>query len=251
MHVKAIAGHPVYKGQDGNLEPMAMLFNNRTEAGRKLAEGLSAYRSLAPVVLALPRGGVPVGFEIATALGAPLDIILVRKIGVPYQPELALGAVVDGDRPDIVINEHLKDEFNIPDTYIRKESERQLREIERRRKLYLDGRPSLPLSGRSVIVVDDGIATGATMRAALRAVRRQHPSSIALAVPVAAPDTLEALRSEVDDMVCLFAPAEFSGVGQFYRNFEQVDDETVAALLRHQAEAQTPLQSPASPPAHA
>jgi putative phosphoribosyl transferase len=225
-----------------------MLFRNRAEAGRKLAKRLLAYRSLVPIVLALPRGGVPVGFEIATALGAPLDVIFVRKIGVPSQPELALGAIVDGDHPEIFINERLKDELEIPDAYIREESDRQLVEIERRRELYLEGRPSLPLSGRPVIVVDDGIATGATMRAALLAIRRQHPSSIALAVPVAAADALETLRSEVDDVICLSTPTSLGGVGQFYRNFQQVDDETVITLLRNRSQAQTLLQHSSAPP---
>jgi putative phosphoribosyl transferase len=240
--VNEAAAPSLYRYPGRSLGLMAMLFKNRADAGRKLAKHLLAYRSLVPIVLALPRGGVPVGFEIATALGAPLDIIFVRKISVPFQPELALGAIVDGDHPETFINERLKEELEIPDAYIQEESDRQLVEIERRRELYLEGRPSLPLSGRPVIVVDDGIATGATMRAALRAIRRQHPSSIALALPVAAADALEALRSEVDDIVCLFAPTEFGGVGQFYRNFQQVDDEAVITLLRNRSQAQTLLQ---------
>jgi putative phosphoribosyl transferase len=219
-----------------------MFFENRTDAGRKLADRLRGYRDLKPVVLALPRGGVPVGFEVASALGAPLDIALVRKIGMPFQPELALGAIVDGDRPEIVINEQLKERLGIPDTYVQEESARHLIEIERRRKLYLEGRQPIPLSGRAVIVVDDGIATGATMRAALRGIRRRQPASVALAVPVAPRDMIEALRTEADEVVCLFAPDDFGGVGQFYRDFRQVDDATVAALLRSRSEAMTHAQ---------
>ncbi|MDB5397677.1 MAG: Phosphoribosyl transferase domain protein, partial [Rhodospirillales bacterium] len=207
-------------------------FGNRRQAGRKLAQQLLAYRNLFPIVLALPRGGILVGFEVAAALGTSLDIVLVQKIGMPSQPELALGAVVDGDHPEFVFNEWLKDELEIPDAYVRQESDRQQQEIARRRKIYPEGRPSLSISQRPIIVVDDGIATGATMRAALRAIRRQRPSSIALAVPVASPDAVELLRPEVDDLVCLSIPPTFSHVGKYYREFEQVDDKTVAALLR-------------------
>jgi len=212
-----------------------MLFMDRADAGRKLADRLLGYRDLKPIVLALPRGGVPIGFEIARALDAPLDIALVRKIGLPGHAELALGAVTDGDQPDTVINEQLKEEFAITDSYVQEESARHLVEIERRRKLYLEGRQPLPIRGRTVIVVDDGIATGATMRAALRGIRRREPASIILAVPVAAPDTIEMLRPEADEVICLFTPYDFYGVGQFYRNFTQVDDETVVAMLRNVA----------------
>ena len=145
------------------------LFADRSEAGRALAQRLLQFKDERPVVLALPRGGVPVGFEVARALDAPLDLVLVRKIGAPFQPELALGAVVDGGRAETVLNEQTIREFQIPESYIAKESARQLAEIERRRRLYLADRPRVPLEGRTTIVVDDGIATGATMEAALHA----------------------------------------------------------------------------------
>src|SRR5262245_27719075 len=147
------------------------MFANRRSAGRELSQRLHHLRDEKPVVLALPRGGVPVGFEIASALDAPLDIVLVRKIGVPWPPELALGAVVDGANPQILINRNLAAELGIDESYIDRETARQLDEIERRRKLYLGGRPPAPLAGRTVIVVDDGIATGSTVRTALRAIR--------------------------------------------------------------------------------
>lgn len=208
------------------------MFEDREDAGRKLAVALLGYRTRRPIILALPRGGVPVGYQVADALGAPLDIVLVRKIGMPFQPELALGAIVDGEHPEILIDDCLKSQFAIPDAYIEDESKRQLAEIERRRLLYLEGRQPVPLIGRTAIVVDDGIATGATMRAALMSIRRRQPASLVLAVPVAPAHTIEALRSEVDDIVCLSTPDDFAGVGQFYRNFRQVADADVASLLR-------------------
>jgi putative phosphoribosyl transferase len=219
-----------------------MLFKNRAEAGRKLAKRLLTYRSMLPIVLALPRGGVPVGFELAIALEAPLDIIFVRKIGVPFQPELALGAIADGDPPEIVLNERLKDELEIPDSYVRAEGDRQLHEIACRRALYLEGRPSLSLSQRPVIVVDDGIATGATIRAALRSIRRQRPASITLAVPVASIDAIAVLEPEVDELVCLESPPDFRSVGRFYREFDQVTDGTVIELLRLRSQSPTLLE---------
>jgi putative phosphoribosyl transferase len=213
-----------------------MLFKNRADAGRKLAKRLLTYRGMLPIVMALPRGGVPVAFELAMALGSPLDIIFVRKIGVPFQPELALGAIADGDPPEIVLNERLKDELEIPDSYVREQSVRQLHEIERRRALYLEARPSLSLSQCPVIVVDDGIATGATIRAALHSIRRQCPTSITLAVPVASIDAIAALQSEVDELICLESPPDFRSVGRFYREFDQVTDKTVIELLRSRSQ---------------
>jgi putative phosphoribosyl transferase len=208
-----------------------MLFKDRSEAGRLLGTELAARKLTDPVVLALPRGGVPVGYEVAVLLHAPLDIVLVRKIGAPWQRELALGAVADGDHPDIVTNELIQSELRVSDAYIREEGEKQLREIERRRRLYLGDRAPIPVGGRTAILVDDGIATGATMRAALRATRRRRPRSLVLAVPVAPSETIEALRPEADEILCLRTPAGFAGVGQFYADFEQVEDSTVTALL--------------------
>jgi putative phosphoribosyl transferase len=213
-----------------------MLFRDRSEAGRLLAERLTLLKLSDPVVLALPRGGVPVGYVVAERLNAPLDIVLVRKIGAPWQRELAIGAVADGDRPEIVMNEDIQSELGVSDAYIQSERTRQLAEIDRRRGLYLGGRPPVEIRGRTVILVDDGIATGATVRAALRAARRRRPASIILAVPVAPPATISALQDEADQVLCLHAPPSFAGVGQFYADFEQVDDATVAALLRKNAE---------------
>ena len=220
-----------------------MKFADRGEAGRRLADKLLHFKDRQPVVLALPRGGVAVGFEIAHALDAPLDIVLVRKIGVPWQPELALGAVTDGARYETFIDRNLAASLDIPDSYIEEETSRQLKEIERRREAYCEGRPSLELAGHTAIVVDDGIATGATMRVALQAVRRHGPARLVLAVPVAPPDTLTALREEVDEAVCLETPADLGAIGYYYRDFHQMSDREVTELLArapHAAERATP-----------
>ena len=208
-----------------------MKFADRGEAGRRLADKLLHLKDRKPVVLALPRGGVAVGFEIARALEAPLDIVLVRKIGVPWQPELALGAVTDGAEHQTFIDRKLATSLNVPESYIEEETARQLQEIERRRKSYCEGRPALAIAGRTAIVVDDGIATGATMRVALQAVRRRGPARLVLAVPVAPPDTLAALREEVDEAVCLETPVELGAIGYYYRDFHQMSDHEVTDLL--------------------
>ncbi len=213
------------------------VFADRTDAGRRLAERLLALELERPVVLALPRGGVPVGFVVAKALAAPLDLVLVRKLGAPGRAELAVGAVVDGNRPETVINHEIVRHLGVPADWIEAETDRQLAEIERRRQVYLGGRARVPVAGRTAILVDDGIATGATMAAALHATRRAAPRELVLAVPVAPPDTLARLRPEVDRVVCLWAPEPFTAVGACYRDFTQVDDDAVAALLR-QATAQ-------------
>jgi putative phosphoribosyl transferase len=208
------------------------LFADRSEAGRRLAERLLRLKDERPVILALPRGGVAVGFEVARLLHATLDLLLVRKIGAPFQPELAVGAVVDGGRPETVLNEEMVREFQISESYIAEESARELEEIERRRGLYLTGRRRAPVEGRTVIVVDDGIATGATMDAALHATRRAKPERLVLAAPVAPPDTIEPLRAQADEVVCLATPRLFDAIGAFYEDFRQLDDQDVVALLR-------------------
>lgn len=208
-----------------------MTFDDRNHAGRQLAEALQHLRSQDPVVLALLRGGLPVAFEVARALSAPLDVVLVRKIGAPSQPELAVGAVVDGERPEIVTNPHIMRMLDVSQSYLDAEARRQLAEIDRRRALYLRGRKQVDVSGRTAIVVDDGVATGATTRAALRAVRRQKPSRLVLAVPVAPPDALEELAAEADEIVCLDTPARFGSVGSCYLDFRQVSDDEVVDLL--------------------
>jgi putative phosphoribosyl transferase len=208
-----------------------MMFRDRSDAGRQLAQKLLHLRDRNPVVLALPRGGVPVGLEVARALGAPLDLVLVRKIGVPWQPELALGAVTDGDDPEVFIDRNLVAELAIPGDYITEETARQIDELERRRRVYRSGRAPMDVSGRAAIVVDDGIATGATMRVALQATRRRNPSWLVLAAPVATPDTLARLRPEADEVVCLEIPAGLGAIGFYYRDFHQVSDAEVTAIL--------------------
>jgi putative phosphoribosyl transferase len=208
-----------------------MLFSNRQEAGRRLAAELARFKNAQPVILALPRGGVPVGFEIALALDAPLDVVLVRKIGAPGMSELAIGAIVDGEQLDKIIDSRLVAELAVPQSYLDAEIARQAAEIERRRRVYFKGRAPVTVAGRAALVVDDGIATGATMRAALRAIRRRSPAKLVLAVPVAPGHTIEALRPEVDEIVCLATPEEFYAIGQFYADFRQLDDEAVVTLL--------------------
>lgn len=209
-----------------------MTFRDRSDAGRRLATALSSYRGRNAVVLALPRGGVPVAAEIAEALDASLDLILVRKIGVPTQPELAMGAVVDGAAPVVVRNQEVielsgttADEFDAV-------CDEELAEIERRRKLYLGERARAPIAGQVVIVVDDGIATGATTRAALKAIRNRKPKELVLAVPLAPPETIEQLRGEVDALFCLEMPESFGAIGYFYRDFRQVSDQEVVEILK-------------------
>lgn len=218
-----------------------MDFQDRSDAGRRLAKVLSSYKDRHPVVLALPRGGVPVAAEVAAALDAPLDLILVRKIGVPTQPELAMGAVVDGAAPIVVRNEEVielsgttADEFDAA-------CAGQLAEIERRRQLYIGDRDRAEIAGQVVIVIDDGIATGATTRAALQAIRNRKPKELVLAVPVAPPDTITKLRDEVDALICLETPELFGAIGYFYRDFRQVSDQEVVAILKR-----FPAKRPAS-----
>lgn len=211
-----------------------MPFTDRTDAGRRLAKALAGYKGQSAVVLALPRGGVPVAAEVASALDAPLDLVLVRKIGVPYQPELAMGAVVDGKDPVIVRNEDIISLSGVSEQQFNAVRDEQLAEIERRRKLYLGDRPHPEIAGRVVIVVDDGIATGATTRAALQAIRMRKPRKLVLAVPVAPTDTLAKLRGEADDIVCLEDYEDFGAIGLFYSDFTQVSDrEVIDMLARH------------------
>ncbi len=211
---------------------MQTRFANRTEAGRALARRLAGMHLAGPlVVLALPRGGVPIGVEVARTLAAPLDLLLVRKIGAPGQRELAVAAVVDGPEPQIVYDEETMALTGADREYIASERREALREIERRRRVYLRGREPLPVAGATVIVVDDGIATGTTVRAALQALRRRHPARLVLAVPVAPADTLAQLGPEVDDIVCLAQPEPFNAIGQHYVDFAQLEDDEVVAAL--------------------
>lgn len=209
-----------------------MIYANREQAGRELGARLIQYRSPDTVVLALPRGGVPVAREIAAVLGASLDVVLVRKIGAPGQPELAIGAVADGASPEMVVNEPIARVLDLEPDYLEKEKDRALAEIERRRRTYRGTREPPALTGRTVILVDDGLATGMTALAGLRSVRRQRPGHLILAVPVASPDTIELLRPEADEIVCLRVSDELFAVGEAYVDFRQLTDEKVIELLR-------------------
>lgn len=209
-----------------------MPFKDRSDAGRKLAKALVQYKDQEPVILALPGGGVPVAAEVAAVLKAPLDLILVRKIGVPFQPELAMGAVVDGDTPLVVRNEDVIGITGIDEFAFKAVCDGELAEIERRRRRYIGDRQRVEVSGRTAIVIDDGVATGATTRAALRATRMRNPKRLVLAVPVAPTDTIAALRSEVDDVVCLEDYEFFGAIGAYYANFTQVSDQEVIEILK-------------------
>ena len=210
---------------------MEQIFEDRVDAGRQLGARLAGMKLQDPVVLALPRGGVPVAAEVARALHAPLDLVLVRKIGAPMQPELAVAAVADGAEPALEIDESTLAASGASLDYVTRQLGALLQEIERRRKLYLGGREPLDLKGRTAVLVDDGIATGTTARAAIQALRWRQPRRIVLAVPVAPPEELPAFRSLVDELVCLSQPEYFHAVGVHYRRFDQTTDEEVRELM--------------------
>jgi putative phosphoribosyl transferase len=220
-------------------------FRDRRDAGCRLAAELAKRPWRDPVVLALPRGGVPVAFEVARTLGAPLDLLLVRKIGAPGHPEFGIGAVVDGPEPQTVIDEETAGLVGASPEYLEAERLRQLAEIERRRARYLGGRAAQPTRGRTAIVVDDGIATGGTARAAIVALRRSGAGRIVLAVPVAPPSAVAALAPLADEVVCLSRPEPFRAVGLHYVDFAQTTDAEVVALLKaaEAAAARTPERS--------
>lgn len=211
-------------------------FRDRTDAGRFLAERLTHLHTEDPVVLALPRGGAPVAIETARALRAPLDLVLVRKLGAPGYVEYAIGAVVDGRPPQVVINDQIVAMLRVPNAYIEEETRRQTAEINRRRATYLGDRAPTPVKGRTAILIDDGVATGATVKAALKGLAQTRPARLVLAVPVAAPEALEEIRPMVDELHFLIAPDPFRAVGLFYDDFSQTTDEEVVTLL---AEART------------
>ncbi len=214
-----------------------MMFQDRSEAGRTLAQRLGEYAGRDDVlVLALPRGGVPVGYEIAQALRLPLDVFVVRKLGTPGQPELAMGAIASGGVT--VINHDVVDALGIPDAMVRQAAETEQQELARRERQYRGDRPPLDARGRTAILVDDGLATGSSMRAAAAALRRMGAARIVVAVPVAAPATCDHLRAEVDEVVCAATPEPFLAVGQWYRDFSQTTEEEVRDLLDRAAENQ-------------
>lgn len=224
-----------------------MPFHDRADAGRRLAGALVHLLPERPVVLALPRGGVPVAAEIAQALHAPLDLVIARKIGIPMQPEVAMGAVVDGETPIVLRNEDIIRYARVSEDDFRVIADAEIAEIERRRQRYLAGRPAMDVRDRVVVLVDDGIATGATVRAAIRAVRRRHPARVILALPVGPTAIVEQLRRDVDELVCLEVHDRFTAVGGFFVDFRPTsDEEVVAALARCPADADE-LGAPSMP----
>jgi predicted phosphoribosyltransferase len=212
---------------------MQGVFRNRREAGRQLAAQVAAYANRPDVlVLALPRGGVPVAYEVARALNAPMDVFLVRKLGVPGYEELAMGAIASGGVR--VLNDEVVRGLDIPGYVIDAVAAREQQELERRERAYRDGRPPPDIRGRTVILVDDGLATGATMQAAVKALRQQQPARIIVAVPTAAAETCEKLKTEADEVICAMTPQPFYGVGRWYDDFSQTTDEEVRDLLAAQ-----------------
>jgi putative phosphoribosyl transferase len=205
-------------------------FKDRREAGRKLAQKLTVYAGQPDLLtLALPRGGVPVAYEVARALNAPLDIFLVRKLGLPGQEELAIGAIATGGVR--VLNRDIIRMLSIPDELINFVARRELQELQRRERLYRGDRPPPDVRDRKIILIDDGLATGASMRAAVVSLRAQHPARILVAVPIAAESVCEAFRTEVDEIICAVTPEPFYGVGRWYEDFSQITDREVRILL--------------------
>jgi len=212
-------------------------FSDRVEAGRVLAKRLKAYAGRSDVVvLALPRGGVPVAAEVAADIGAPLDVFVVRKLGVPFQPELAMGAIASGGVR--VLNDDVIAAAQITSPMLESATRIEQRELERRERAYRNGRPAVPLKDKVAILVDDGLATGSTMRAAVEAVRRLQPSRVVVAVPVGAPETCHGLAQSADEVICVEMPVPFSAVGLWYEDFSQTTDDEVRTLL--DAAARTP-----------
>jgi predicted phosphoribosyltransferase len=206
-------------------------FADRRQAGRQLAAALKELDLHDPVIYALPRGGVPVGFEVAAALKAPLDLLLVRKIGAPYQPELAVGAIVDGAEPEVVLNDDIVAATGADAAYLARERTRALHEIERRRAVYGRAEKAVDPTGHDAVIVDDGLATGATALVAVHALKRRGARRVLVATPVAPPDTVERLQRDADEVICLAQPEAFGGVSAFYDDFHQLDDDEVVALL--------------------
>lgn len=215
-----------------------MRFRDRTDAGRQLADLLTEYGAESPLVLGLPRGGIPVANEVARKLGAPLDVWVVRKVGAPGQPELGLGAVAEGGA--LFLDREMMRSLGFSETEVMQTAEREAQEVTDRVARFRGAHPAPVLEGRTVLLVDDGVATGGTVRAAIRALRTKRPRKIVLAVPVGAVESLDSLRPEVDDLVCVY-PAEFlSSVGEFYEDFRQTSDEEVQAVLGRMRREQGP-----------
>jgi putative phosphoribosyl transferase len=213
----------------GRIEPLK-LFIDRVDAGKNLSSALASLKSTDAIILAIPRGGVVVGYEIARALGAPLDVIIPRKLGAPSNPELAIGAVAEDGT--VILNGELVSYLGVTKEYIKAESAKQRVEIERRLKSYRGSAPYLNLKNRTVVVADDGIATGYTMKAALASVRRRGAKTVVMAVPVGPASTIAEMQKDADKIVCLHTPDPFYAIGQFYENFAQTTDEEVVKLLK-------------------
>jgi putative phosphoribosyl transferase len=225
---------------------MRNLFRDRVEAGRLLARELTRYANRPDVlVLGLPRGGVPVAFEVAKALRAPLDVVVVRKLGVPGQPELAMGAIASGGAR--VLNESLVSSLRIPESAIAAAAEEEEEELRRRELAYRGHRGAPKVHGKTIILVDDGIATGSTMRAAIQALKRQHPARLVIAVPTAAASSCGEIEPQVDELVTLMAPEDFGAVGQWFEEFPQVSDAEVTDLLDRAGHSPAPAESATAP----
>ena len=214
------------------------MFRDREDAGQQLAERLLHLRDVNPLIFGLPRGGVVIASEVAAALGAPLDVLVVRKLGAPGRPELALGAITVGDDPHLTLNQDLIDLISVSDEYLQMEMDTQREEVKRRNDRYRQGRPALSVEGRTTIIIDDGIATGATVLAGIMGLKDRKPGRLVLAVPVAASDSLEKLSQYVDEVVCLHAPDDFMSVGVFYNDFHQTTDDQVMELLERSQPAE-------------
>jgi putative phosphoribosyl transferase len=227
------------------------LFADRRAAGRQLAAALRDYLGQEPVVLALPRGGVPVGFEVAAELVAPLDLLFVRKIGAPGHKELGLGALVDGADPQVVVNPEVLEAVQPPEGYVEEQVKRELREIDRRRRVYVGEREPLDVRGRTILLVDDGVATGGTMSAALQGLAKAQASRVVLGLPVGPPDVVARLAEEADEVVCLATPEPFFAVGIWYRDFTQTSDEEVIRLLAQERRASADRAAGEAPAAEA
>ena len=212
-------------------------FKNREDAAEKLARELLEYWDKNPVVLAIPRGGIVIGYEVAQIVNAPLDLIIPRKIGAPNDSELAIGAVTEDGTT--ILNQQLVAELGVSNEYIESEKSKQIQEIRRRIKVYRGEAAALSLEGRTIILVDDGIATGSTMKAAIHSIRKKKPSAIVAAAPVGPPDTVEELKKEVDKLICLIIYEPFFAIGQFYDDFDQVTDEEVIRLLKLSKDAKS------------
>lgn len=208
-----------------------MYFEDRIDAGRRLAERIKPMSLRDPVVLGLPRGGMVVASEVAKIFSLKPDLLIVRKIGAPFNPELAMGAIVEGDPQTIFLNQDLISVLKVSKEFLDSEKQRQQAEIERQQKLFRQGRQRTSVKDRIVILVDDGIATGATVHAALKALRAEKPAQLILAIPVASPDALEGLRGDAHEIICLTSPKDFQAVGQFFRHFFEVSEDEVLHLI--------------------